>query len=359
MDAFARRLLDWFDEHGRHDLPWQEPRTAYRVWVSEIMLQQTRVSTVIPYFHRFMQAFPGIAELAAASDDAVMAHWAGLGYYSRARNLHRAAGILAEEHGGRFPRDFEAVVALPGIGPSTAGAILAQAFGQRHAILDGNVKRVLARQHAVEGWPGRTAVNRELWALAEGHTPGERVADYTQAIMDLGATICRSRPECERCPVAATCRARVEGRTADLPTPRPRKRLPERESWMLVAAGPEGVLLEKRPPSGIWGGMWCFPEFPGRAELEDWLANNGLATGAAHERRALRHTFTHFRLTARPLVVETGGLPPAIADDDRLAWYRGQSDMGLAAPVRKLIDSLTRDAGQREMNLEPREERNP
>ena len=241
---FHRRLLHWFRHHGRHDLPWQSPRDAYRVWVSEIMLQQTQVATVIPYFERFMARFPDLASLASADLDQVLHLWTGLGYYARARNLHRAAGVIVAEHGGRFPTDFEAVLALPGIGRSTAGAILAQACDQRHAILDGNVRRVLARHRAIEGWPGQKAVENTLWALAEELTPAEDVADYTQAIMDLGATVCtRSQPRCAACPLAEDCQARAAGRQADFPGRRPRKALPERHTRMLLLRDAEGQVL--------------------------------------------------------------------------------------------------------------------
>jgi A/G-specific adenine glycosylase len=218
LTDFAERVLTWFDGHGRKDLPWQEPIDAYRVWVSEIMLQQTQVQTVVPYFERFMQSFPDVLALADAAQDDVLRHWSGLGYYARARNLHRAAGIVRDEHGGAFPETLEAVMALPGIGRSTAGAILSIAFGQRHAILDGNVKRVLARHSGIAGWPGLTSVAKELWAIAERNTPDTRVADYTQAIMDLGATLCtRSNPACERCPVATDCETRTMGTVTLIP----------------------------------------------------------------------------------------------------------------------------------------------
>ena len=217
-------MIAWFAQHGRKDLPWQQDPTPYRVWVSEIMLQQTQVRTVIPYYQRFMQAFPDLRALAAAPLDQVLHHWSGLGYYARARNLHRAAQRIRDDHAGRFPEDIEVVMRLPGIGRSTAGAVLSLACGQRHAILDGNVKRVLARFHAVEGWPGKTAVLEQLWALAEAATPQRDVAAYNQAMMDLGATLCRrGTPECPSCPLQSDCRACKLGRQSEFPAPRPRR----------------------------------------------------------------------------------------------------------------------------------------
>ena len=269
-DPFARALLAWFDQHGRHDLPWQTDPTPYRVWVSEVMLQQTRVPTVLRYFPGFMERFPDVAVLAEAPLDDVLHLWSGLGYYARARNLHRAASVVRDAHDGRMPDQREALEALPGIGRSTAGAILALAHGQRHAILDGNVKRVLARYHLVEGWPGRSAVLDRLWGLAESHTPRRRVAAYTQAIMDLGATVCtRSRPLCRACPLAESCGALSHGRTAELPSPRPKPTLPERTTAFLILRDSHGrVLLERRPPSGVWGGLWSFPECAAEADAE-------------------------------------------------------------------------------------------
>lgn len=238
---FAARLLRWYDRHGRKDLPWQRARTPYTVWVSEVMLQQTQVATVIPYFERFMARFPDVRTLADAPLDAVLAHWSGLGYYSRARNLHRAAQQIRDRHGGVFPEDMDAIAALPGIGRSTAGAILAQALGQRHAILDGNVKRVLTRHRAIAGWPGQSAVERRLWEIAEAETPHARVADYTQAIMDLGAMVCtRARPRCGACPVADDCAARAAGTVSRYPAPKPRKTLPVRQTRMLLVTNGEG-----------------------------------------------------------------------------------------------------------------------
>ena len=344
--VFSDRVLDWYDRHGRKNLPWQKPRSAYRVWVSEIMLQQTQVATVIPYFLRFMQRFPDIATLASAPSDEVLHHWAGLGYYARPRNLHRAAQIVMTKHGGKFPRDFEAVQALPGIGRSTAGAILAQAFGQRQAILDGNVKRLLSRYHAIPGWPGETAVAARLWQYAEIHTPTVRVADYTQAVMDLGATVCARRPECVCCPVQSDCMAFARNQVAQYPQPRPRKLRPSRETLMLVLERDDGcVLLEKRPASGIWGGLWSLPELPPEdsavAHCRDVL---GIKTSAAQLLAPVQHGFTHFDLTIRPLHLRVRGKPRPVTAGR--CWYQParQHDhepaRGLPAPIKRLLDNL-------------------
>ncbi|MDQ1342721.1 MAG: A/G-specific adenine glycosylase, partial [Pseudomonadota bacterium] len=273
---FAPRLLAWFETDGRKDLPWQRDPDPYRVWVSEVMLQQTQVAAVIPYFEAFTRRFPDARSLAEARLDEVLHLWSGLGYYARARNLHRAAQAVIDRHSGNFPRDLESVMALPGIGRSTAGAILALSGGERHPILDGNVKRVLARQFGVEGYPGEAAVEACLWALAEACMPYGRLAEYTQAIMDLGATVCtRSRPACLLCPVNDSCVARIESREHQLPTPRPRAARPSRAAWLVVAMrGGHKVLLERRPPSGIWGGLWGLPEFPTRAHALQWCGEH-------------------------------------------------------------------------------------
>ncbi|NGP53369.1 A/G-specific adenine glycosylase [Thioalkalivibrio sp. XN8] len=343
-DAFAARLLAWFDRCGRRDLPWQLERSAYRSWVSEIMLQQTQLATVIPYFERFMARFPTVAELAAAPLDEVLHLWSGLGYYARARNLQRAAQQVVAEHGGELPRDLEGLQALPGIGRSTAGAILAQAHGRRHPILDGNVKRVLARVHAVAGWPGRSAVERRLWELAEAHTPAERVGDYTQAIMDLGATVCRrSRPACEACPVAADCIACRTGRQADFPAPRPRRERPLRRTRMLLLQDAAGaVLLERRPPSGVWGGLWCPPELAGESPVDWGERVLGARLRPAPALAAVRHGFTHFELEITPLRARLERAPARVLESDRWVWYNARSPakFGLAAVVGRLITAL-------------------
>lgn len=366
VDDFSRRVLDWFDRHGRKGLPWQSPRDAYRVWVSEIMLQQTQVGTVIPYFERFMASFPAVRELADADADEVLRLWAGLGYYARARNLHRAAGMVRDRHGGQVPDDFDALMALPGIGRSTAGAILAQAWGQRHAILDGNVKRLLARYHAVPGWPGDTAVARLLWDLSTAHTPEQRVAEYTQAVMDLGAMVCtRRRPLCERCPVAADCVARATGRVGEYPAPRPRRQRPRRRTRMLILLGGAGeVLLERRPPAGIWGGLWCFPEIDQDEPMADWCRRRlGRPVREYGELSPIRHGFTHFELDIYPvLAVSVGDAVGIMAGTDRV-WYNVRESVRPAVPkpVATLFDRLGERAAQGELwpiATETREEDN-
>jgi len=345
VTPFAERLLAWYDRHGRHDLPWQREPVPYRVWVSEIMLQQTQVKTVIPYFERFMESFPTVEALAAAPVDDVLALWSGLGYYSRARNLHRAAQRIVSDHHGQFPGEPEALEALPGIGRSTAGAILALSFDERHAILDGNVKRVLARYHAVEGWPGRTAVAKELWRLAERHTPSQRVADYTQAIMDLGATLCtRGRPACERCPQAADCRALALGRQSEFPGRRPpQKSRRLRTAEFALAWDGSAVLLERRPDAGIWGGLWSLPEIGEEETPEDWCRRRLGAEAPALERwETVEHSFTHYDLHMRPVLIRLEGRPGAAreADDERWVEVNGDNGVGLPAPVRRLLDRL-------------------
>lgn len=342
---FSTRLIAWQATQGRHSLPWQIARTPYRVWVSEIMLQQTQVATCIPYFERFMERFPDVFALAKADVDEVLHHWSGLGYYARGRNLHRAARMLVESHGGEFPDDIDAVMALPGIGRSTAGAILALSRGARHPILDGNVKRVITRHFAIEGWPDSPAVQKQLWVLADALTPAEGVDVYTQAIMDLGATCCtRTRPVCQGCPVQESCLARAQGRTADLPTARPRKRLPEKSTRFLVLSDGAGRwLLQRRPPSGIWGGLWGFPELAPGQEAADWAEMNSLSLrGPPTSLPAFTHTFTHFRLLIAPVqaVAEVQGC--VLRDDANLCWYAPDApvDIGLAAPVRRLLDEL-------------------
>ncbi|HUT42379.1 MAG TPA: A/G-specific adenine glycosylase [Gammaproteobacteria bacterium] len=339
---FSSALLDWYDRNGRKDLPWQVEPTPYRVWVSEIMLQQTQVATVIPYYRRFMQRFPDIAALAAADQDQVLHHWSGLGYYARARNLHAAAQQLVTNSGGVFPDTLEAVMALPGVGRSTAGAILALACAQRHPLLDGNVKRVLARFHAVDGWPGLGAVQKQLWALAELYTPQARVAHYTQAIMDLGATLCtRGRPDCTQCPVCAGCAACRSGRQADYPAPRPARTLPVRPVIMLLLGNQDNeLLLERRPPSGIWGGLWSFPELVAETDIGRWCEQQlGLPATRIEQWPVLRHTFSHFHLDITPVLAQLGVSAGRVMDDGLRVWYKpGQADeRGLAAPVGKLV----------------------
>jgi A/G-specific adenine glycosylase len=342
-DDFRQRLLDWYDRHGRHDLPWQTDRSPYRVWISEIMLQQTQVSTVIPYFQRFMDRFPTVAELAAASLDEVLHLWSGLGYYARARNLHKAARTVVDRHGGRLPDSFQALLSLPGIGRSTAGAILALSADQRHPILDGNVKRVLCRYFAVRGWPGQRQIEKRLWSLADDLTPAERVADYTQAMMDLGATLCRrGQPDCEGCPLRSDCRARAEGIQSELPTPRPKKTRPRRQTRMLlVVDSGDRVLLRRREAHGLWGGLWSLPEQAPADDPAAWCVEHlGAAPRRTRRLEPVLHGFTHFELEILPVLLRVDGIGhQGVMDGDGWLWYnlRSPSRVGLAAVVERLL----------------------
>jgi A/G-specific adenine glycosylase len=343
---FAARLLHWFDQNGRHDLPWQHPRTPYRVWLAEIMLQQTQVQTVLPYYTRFLDALPTLPALAAAEHDQVMALWSGLGYYARARNLHVAAKRCVERHDGELPDEFDALASLPGIGRSTAGAILAQAHGQRHPILDGNVRRVLARYHGVHGWPGTSAIEKQLWQHAEAHLPTARLADYTQAIMDFGATLCtRSDPACVLCPLQDDCIARIEGLTAALPTAKPGKALPTRRCVLLVLRDTHGrVLLTRRPPTGVWAGLWSLPEMPDHDSARDWFAQHVDADfDHAEAHPELEHVFSHYRLQAEPLVWNGVREGSRVGEGSESRWtsFDDLVSIGLPAPVRRLLESIT------------------
>jgi A/G-specific adenine glycosylase len=339
MPDFATLLIAWQKTSGRHDLPWQGTRDPYAVWLSEIMLQQTQVGSVIPYYLRFIARFPDIAALAAAPLDEVLAHWSGLGYYARGRNLHRAAQIVVAQHGGAFPRDVDAVTALPGIGRSTAAAILAFAFGQRRAILDGNVKRVLARCFGIAGYPGAKPVENRLWHKAEQLLPDAGIETYTQALMDLGATLCTRKPACSACPLSASCIAYNEDRVAELPAPKPRKPLPQKETAMLILLRQGEVYLEKRPPTGIWGGMWSFPE-EGVAD-ETGLARLGVKGKAGMPLPEMQHTFTHFRLRIVPRVFEVTAPPPRAHEPGGL-WLTPADALGAAVPkpVREILKML-------------------
>jgi A/G-specific adenine glycosylase len=335
-------LLCWFDRDGRHDLPWQADPSPYRVWVSEVMLQQTQVETVKPFFTRFMARFPDAATLAAATPDEVLGHWAGLGYYARARNLHAAAREIVSRHGGELPRFLDALTALPGIGRSTAGAILALAHGERHPILDGNAKRVLARVFLVEEPPDSSAGLRRLWALAEACTPDVRVAAYTQAIMDLGATVCtRARPACGRCPLAGRCGARATGRTATIPAPRRRTPRRERRAHVVFVVAGGRVLLERRPPRGLWGGLWTPPEFPDEPAARAWLVERQGATEPTRRLAPLRHAFTHFDLLIEPWVLDRDA-PAGVSAGEDARWHElgGLAGVGVPAPVARLLEEL-------------------
>jgi A/G-specific adenine glycosylase len=341
--SFAARLLAWHKRHGRHDLPWQGTRDAYRIWVAEIMLQQTQVAAVIPYYRRFLERFPDIATLAAAAQDEVLRLWSGLGYYSRARNLQRAAQLVVERHGGAFPRALEDIEALPGIGRSTAAAIAAFAYGTRAAILDGNVKRVLARHFAVAGFPGEKRVENRLWQLAEAQLPPRAIGRYTQAMMDLGATLCiRSKPACAGCPLAASCRALALDRVRDFPAPRPAKAVPTRATHMLLLVRDGELLLEKRPPSGIWGGLWSLPELGDAAALRTHCRTNyGCSIATPQALAPLAHGFTHFKLNIQPLLCRVERLTPAARAPGQLWLSLAEArDAAIPVPVRKLIERL-------------------
>ncbi len=339
-EQFSTAVLDWFDRHGRHDLPWQQGITPYRVWVSEIMLQQTQVSTVLNYFSRFMDALPDVQALAAAPEDEVLHLWTGLGYYTRARNLQKTAKIVVEQYGGEFPRDVEKLVDLPGIGLSTAGAIASISMGLRAPILDGNVKRVLARYTAQEGYPGEPKVAKALWASAERFTPHARVNHYTQAMMDLGATLCtRSKPSCLLCPLERGCEAHLLGQEIRYPLPKPRKALPQKRTLMPLLANDEGaILLYRRPSSGLWGGLWSLPELDSLEDLEHLADQHQLDIQTRHELSGLTHTFSHFQLAIEPWLVRVGQHGSPVAEADWL-WYNLATPprLGLAAPVKKLL----------------------
>jgi A/G-specific adenine glycosylase len=365
--GFAERLLGWFDVHGRKSLPWQENPTPYRVWVSEVMLQQTQVQTVIPYYGRFMARFPTVEALAAAPIDEVLHLWTGLGYYARARNLHAGAQALIERHGGTFPRKLEEVTALPGIGRSTAGAILALSRGERHPILDGNAKRVLARVFGIEGDPSSAGVLKALWARAEACTPEARAAEYTQAIMDLGATLCtRTRPACTVCPMSEGCVAAREGRQAVLPGVKQRRERKAREAVLLLAESGKdaerSVLLERRPASGIWGGLWSPPEFESESEALAWCRREIGAPESSEALAPIDHAFTHFDLRLNPLRVrcaagvgagartgtaglESGGSAGVREGDGRL-WYALEAPpkVGVPQPIHALLVRLRNGA---------------
>lgn len=341
---FTASVLAWYSRHARKDLPWHRSRDPYRVWVSEIMLQQTQVATVIPYFLRFVSAFPDIQALARAGQDSVLHHWTGLGYYSRARHLHRAAQQVCERNNGRLPDDLEGLCALPGIGRSTAAAILAFAYDQREPILDGNVKRVLARYHRIDGHLGTRATEAQLWEWADRHTPAERIADYTQAIMDLGATVCKRTPQCIECPVAASCAAHRDGVTADYPVPRPRRTKPEKSVAMLMIQDTtDRVLLEKRPDRGIWGGLWSLPECAVDADIATWCEHRlALVVDVEPPWPPLRHSFSHYHLDITPVPARKRGELPALMESPERVWYNPDSPggRGLAAPVKRLIETL-------------------
>lgn len=350
IPEFATKLIDWHGLHGRKNLPWQNTRDPYAIWISEIMLQQTQVSTVIPYYARFLQRYPDIGALAAASLDDVLAQWSGLGYYSRGRNLHKAARRIVEDHGGKFPDKADAIQGLPGVGRSTAAAIAVFAYGKRHAILDGNVKRILARYFGMDGYPGVKTYERRLWEKAEELLPdpggaemGNHIEVYTQALMDLGATVCtRARPKCAACPLREGCLAFRESRVRELPMCRPGKKLPERETSLLILIRQGKILLEKRLPAGVWASLWCFPEMPGNENAHAYCRRHfNMEVRLLPPMDEFHHTFTHFRLKIRPLPLQVVSLSPeaALERDAEAKWFTPDDALSAAipAPVRKLF----------------------
>lgn len=341
---FAHQLLQWFDQHGRKHLPWQQNRTAYRVWVSEIMLQQTQVATVIPYYERFMASFPNVFALAKATQDEVLKHWAGLGYYARGRNLHACAQTVVELHQGVFPNTVEELVGLSGIGRSTAGAIISLSSGTRAVILDGNVKRVLARYHGIEGWPGKTAVANTLWEHAETHTPEQRCDDFNQAMMDLGATLCtRSKPNCEQCPLNAECFSIKTGRQLEFPNKKPKKATPVKTTqWLIMRNTEQEIYLEQRPSQGIWGGLWSFPEIDQDESGKSYCEAHYGQTKSHYQKAVFRHTFSHYHLEIQPTFIEISKPTQYIRSDNLQRWFSPNelSAIGLPAPVKAILDTL-------------------
>ncbi len=345
---FSDALLDWYENNGRLSLPWQRDRDPYKIWLSEIMLQQTQVETVIPYFERFLSEFPAIGALALAGEDRVMANWAGLGYYARARNLHKTAKIIQTDYQGVFPSKFEQVVALPGIGKSTAGAILAFSFQQRHPILDGNVKRVLARCYRIAGFPGQKLVADRMWKLADGLTPDTRIDDYTQAIMDLGATVCkRSKPDCQRCPVSTFCQALASDRIGQYPERKKPTVKTQKQTRMLVIRKDDGsVLLQKRPPSGIWGGLWSLPQIDDpTADSLHWSRSAlSVEIGNPAFMKTLKHSFSHFDILIQPIIYEQISDSLGIMDDEHYLWYNANLDnVGIPTAVKRILDNVDKE----------------
>ncbi|MBT3204897.1 MAG: A/G-specific adenine glycosylase [Gammaproteobacteria bacterium] len=349
MSGISKLLLPWFDLHGRKNLPWQQQVTAYRVWLSEIMLQQTQVATVIPYFEKFLESFPTVNELADAHLDQVLSHWAGLGYYARARNLHKTAQIIRNEFDGEFPDSLDKLMALPGIGQSTAGAILSLSFGRHAAILDGNVKRVLSRLYQVEGWYGVSAVLKKLWKLAEQQTPSRQTAFYNQAMMDLGSMVCkRSNPDCLLCPLNTICQSYLAGTQTLFPTPKPKKARPYKHRWFLLHRYASKLLLERRPEQGIWGGLWSLPEIEQLDFLPDWQVQQ---IGQSAEfntvtEKMLKHQFSHFDLSISLVEVNVSEnfvktSHSQVNESSLLQWIEWDEleNIGLPAPIEKILSS--------------------
>lgn len=343
MNSFASEVLAWYRQYGRKTLPWQIEKSPYHVWLSEVMLQQTQVATVIPYFERFIARFPTVLELAKAPIDDVLHLWTGLGYYARARNLHKTAQIIAEQFAGQFPTQFADVLSLPGIGRSTAGAILSLSQKQHFAILDGNCKRVLARHYAITGWPGSKAVENQLWQLAEQVTPKQDVDQFNQAMMDIGAMICtRSKPKCSLCPLHKSCVAYATDSWQAYPAKKPQQTIPTKTAYFLILADGQRIWLEKRPPTGIWGGLYCFPQFTSNDELQDWLQKQKIVTTTLTQLIAFKHTFSHFHLDIVPIYGQIQHYN-ACLDQSNGCWYdlTAPPEIGLATPVNNLLKQLT------------------
>jgi A/G-specific adenine glycosylase len=340
LPSFSSRLLEWWDQHGRKNLPWQHPRTPYRVWISEIMLQQTQVATVIPYFERWMATFPDVGSLARAPLDEALSLWSGLGYYARARNLHKAAVLCAEHYNGQLPEHAANLTALPGIGQSTANAIVSQSTDQPAAVLDGNVRRVLARHAAIEGWTGKSAVQKQLWNEAESRLPDQRGADYTQAVMDLGAVLCtRSNPACDQCPVNADCQARLQYRVQELPSPKPATKISDMALYMLILEDEQGrILLQRRPPAGIWGGLWCLPDGESVAAVEQTL---GISCSTTRPLPTVEHRLSHVRMNIYPVLADAFDARQ-VKCSANLGWFErnNQRELGLPKPVTDLLMRL-------------------
>ena len=342
---FSNNIISWYQQHGRKTLPWQQNRTPYRVWVSEIMLQQTQVTTVIDYYLRFMDAFPTVNDLAVAPIDEVLKLWTGLGYYARARNLHKAANTVVNEFGGEFPTCIEQIQTLPGIGRSTGAAILSLALNQPHPILDGNVKRIIARCFTVDGWYGQAKVLKQMWTIVEDLSPTKDIQPYNQALMDIGSAICtRSKPKCELCPVADFCIANKASKTAEYPHKKPKKDKPVKSQWWPILICDGKVMLNQRPPSGIWGGLYSFSDFESEAQLTNYCHENQLVTNNTKHLEPMVHIFTHFQLNIQPIVIELelGGKHSQIADNNMQIWHPigNEPAFGVPTPVVKLLKAI-------------------
>jgi A/G-specific adenine glycosylase len=346
--TFSRLVLEWYHAFGRKTLPWQLEKSPYKVWLSEVMLQQTQVTTVIPYFQRFINRFPHVQALAAAPLDEVLHLWTGLGYYARARNLHKAAQTIVTLHNGRFPECFDDIQALSGVGRSTAGAILSLALNQHYPILDGNVKRVLARCFAVDEWPGEKKVENQLWQISHHVTPAQETGPFNQAMMDLGAMVCtRSKPKCNLCPLQSGCQANLDGNWQQFPGKKPKKSLPEKTTWMLMLQYGSQVWLEQRPPVGLWGGLYCFPQFDTTESLDSWLKKSAFSADKPQQLTAFRHTFSHFHLDIVPIWINVSEMSHCM-DEGVGLWYNlaRPPEVGLAAPVERLLTQLAKSSPQ-------------